>query len=492
MNQLADLFYKHFQQRPATETLITGSGSSRQYYRLCSNDHTAIGTIGTSLEENNAFLYATRHFRECHLPVPQIYEASEDHLAYLQEDIGKLSLYDAIKNGREHHGNYSESEQALLANAIRLLPRFQITGATHFDTSYCYPSPRMDAESVMFDLNYFKYCYLKLQPDLDFNEHRLQEDFIMLSNDIDALSRDANTLILRDFQARNIMLKPKENTNGHTQQAYDLFFIDYQGCRIGPAEYDVASFLWQASAHYPQSLREQLLKEYIQAYTGLMPTPEEQIRRRVEKMVLFRTIQVLGAYGFRGLIQKKDYFIRTIPAAKDNLMNILNKGAADSYPYLKDILYKVATPNIAPKTPANNLTVTVYSFSYKKGIPADESGNGGGYVFDCRSTHNPGRYNEYKQLTGLDKPVIKFLEDDGEITEFLKHIFPLVDHHVERFIERGFTHLMISFGCTGGQHRSVYSAQHTAEHLRARFPKIKIHLIHREQRIDTWINRTEK
>lgn len=536
MNNLADLFYKHFGKTPKVEPLNTGSGSSRSYFRLTDEDsHTAIGTIGTSREENDAFLYATRHFLDQQLPVPQVYAVSDDHMAYLQEDLGSLSLYQAIKSGREsgennseHSGNYSADQQALLCRTIRLLPQFQIRGGKDFDTSYCYPSARMDAESVMFDLNYFKYCFLKLQSDIDFNEHLLQADFCRLSNDIDALSAHSQTLILRDFQARNVMLKPIHATEGgddDVRSLYAPYFIDYQGCRLGPAEYDVASFLWQASAHYPNALRSKLTDEYIQACTALLPTPASEIRRRLRLMVLFRTMQVLGAYGFRGLIQGKEYFIRSIPAAKANLKEIIASGGADNYPCLKEILYNIAkaqAPSANTKTtpakeqaPAANtktmpakelapltnaacapaaiagtprwaLTVTIYSFSYKKGLPQDPSGNGGGYVFDCRSTHNPGKYDEYKPLTGLDKPVIEFLEKDGEITRFLAHVFPLVDHHVERFLERGFSHMMVCFGCTGGRHRSVYSAQHLARHLRARFPNILIHLIHREQGIDTW------
>ncbi len=133
---------------------------------------------------------------------------------------------------------------------------------------------------------------------------------------------------------------------------------------------------------------------------------------------------------------------------------------------------------------ATALVVRVFSFSYKKGIPADESGNGGGYVFDCRSTHNPGRYEPYKLLTGLDQPVIDFLEQDGEILTFLEHVYALADTHVVRYIERGFTSLMFSFGCTGGQHRSVYSAQHLAEHLHEKFG-VEVQLVHREQQIST-------
>ncbi len=501
MTQLTNLFYNHFGHKPEIEALNTGSGSSRNYFRLTDGEHTAIGTVGTSREENDAFLYATHHFHNRQLPVPQIYEVSDDHMTYLQEDLGNTSLYQAIKQGRENGGDYSSQEQELLSEAIRLLPQFQINGATGFDTANCYPTPRMDAESVMFDLNYFKYCFLKLLPDLDFNEHHLQEDFGQLSNDIDALSNTGKSLILRDFQARNIMIKQSFGNRSeieNNKDPYKLYFIDYQGCRIGPPEYDVASFLWQASAHYPQILREKLIEDYIEARTALLPTSKDEIRNRLNLMVLFRTMQVLGAYGFRGLIQKKEYFVRSIPPAIDNLKEILAAGAADNYHYLKEILYGVIKSNATPmsskptaaaipNTSRGELTVTVYSFSYKKGIPKDESGNGGGYVFDCRSTHNPGRYEQYKKMTGLDQPVIKFLEDDGEITKFLDHVYALIEHHTERYISRGFTNLMVSFGCTGGQHRSVYSAQHLAEHLHARFPHIRIHLIHREQDIDTWL-----
>lgn len=130
----------------------------------------------------------------------------------------------------------------------------------------------------------------------------------------------------------------------------------------------------------------------------------------------------------------------------------------------------------------STLEITIYSFSYRKDLPKDPSGNGGGYVFDCRAIHNPGRYDEYKPLTGLDKPVIDFLEKDGEITGFLGHIYPLADQHIMRYQERGFSYLMFSFGCTGGQHRSVYAAQHLADYIAEKY-KVKVILHHREQNI---------
>ena len=339
--------------------------------------------------------------------------------------------------------------------------------------------------TVHFDLNYFKYCYLKLLPDLDFNELTLQKDFNSLCSDILSLiSSSEPTVILRDFQARNIMLVD--------QQPY---FIDYQGCRLGPAEYDLASFLWQSSAHYSPELREALIDTYIQSANQLRPTDGATVRQRLKLMVLFRLLQVLGAYGFRGLYERKAYFLNSIPPALNNLRQLLATGIATRYPYLEQLLNNISNPPVSKHTSTSTpgpskvspLTVTIHSFSYRKGIPDDPSGNGGGYVFDCRSTHNPGRYEPYKQLTGLDREVIDFLEYDGEIVDFLSHIYPLADHHVERYVKRGFTSLMFSFGCTGGQHRSVYCAQHLAEHLRKHFPQITIHLVHREQGIDKFL-----
>ena len=489
MNRLKALYIQLYGSEP-TVTPITGSGSPRQYYRLADGQHTAIGTIGTSHEENHAFIGLTKHFESKGLPVPHILGVSPDGMAYIQSDLGNTSLYDAVSNGR-NSGKYSAEEQQLLHKAITMLPRFQILGARDLDTSLCYPTATMDSMSIMFDLNYFKYCFLKLRPEIEFNEIALQHDMEHLCADIANLTSTAikePTLMLRDFQARNIMLNSQWPTvNGQL----NMSLIDYQGCRLGPAEYDLASFLWQASAHYGAALRETLIDTYIQAASDIRPTDSVTLRQRLRLMVFFRLMQVLGAYGYRGMHQRKAHFLNSIPAALNNLRDTLTTGIAEPYPYLQDLLQQITKPEDKHQ-PVNSstcqLVVTIYSFSYKRGIPDDTSGNGGGYVFDCRSTHNPGRYEQYKCFTGLDQPVIKFLEDDGEILTFLSHIYPLAEHHVERYISRGFTHLMFSFGCTGGQHRSVYCAQHLAEHLHTRYPQIRIRLIHRERGINCEMN----
>ena len=458
-----------------------------------------IGVGGTSREENEAFVGLARHFASKQLPVPHILAVSADSMCYLQTDLGHRSLYDALAEGRKRGGAYSEKEKELLRRTIEALPRIQYKGAEGLDFGCCYPLPEMDAQAVAFDLNYFKYCFLK-PSGLDFHEGRLEEDFRAMAADL-AVRPSENTFLYRDFQARNVMLDDEGRP----------YFIDFQGGRKGAAEYDVASFLWQASAHYSLALRQELVDAYLKASRPYRRISDEAFQSRLKRFVLFRTLQVLGAYGFRGYFERKPYFLDSIPPAIANLRCLLENDEVCPYPYLHALLKElVALPRLAESmempSPGEEknygkavdeckatreigkspLVVRVFSFSYRKGIPEDESGNGGGYVFDCRATHNPGRYEQYKTLTGLDESVIRFLEEDGEILRFLESVYHLADTHVERYMERGFTDLMFAFGCTGGQHRSVYSAQHLALHLHEKYG-IEVRLEHREQGIrETW------
>ncbi len=503
MHQLLKLYKQWSGQEPAQTEQLPVAGSNRVYYRLTAPDGTTVvGVIGTSRDENHAFVYLCRHFTKRQLPVPQLLAVSDDELRYLQTDLGSVSLFDAIRGGREAGGRYTLKEQELLKRTIRELPNIQMRGARELDFSNCYPQAEFDVDSVLFDLNYFKYCFLKAT-ELDFHELKLEADFRLLAKDLTAEKCEA--FLYRDFQARNVMLDSKGNP----------YFIDFQGGRRGPYYYDLASFLWQASAKYPYKLRRELVYEYYNALKQFteVPTPHHFVAR-LSLFVLFRILQVLGAYGFRGYFERKQHFISSIPPAIQNLRELL--AVSDfPYPYLMSLLrrltelpqfqqieatasradgYKTTDKNPYKPHPQDGpatfskydaqgpLVVKVFSFSYRKGIPEDESGNGGGYVFDCRSTHNPGRYEPYKQLTGLDEPVIRFLEDDGEILTFLDSVYKLADAHVRRYIQRGFTSLMFSFGCTGGQHRSVYSAQHLAEHIHRKFG-IEVRICHREQQI---------
>lgn len=485
---------------------MKGAGSNRAYYRLMDKaGRSVVGVVGTSREENHAFIYLAQHFAQRQLPVPKVLAASSDEMRYLQTDLGPTLLFDAIRGGREAGGRYNLKEVELLKRTIRELPNIQIRGARGLDFSHCYPQPEFDQDSVLFDLNYFKYCFLKAT-ELDFHEIKLEANFRMFAKDLTEEPMEA--FLYRDFQARNVVLDVEGNP----------YFIDFQGGRKGPFYYDLASFLWQASAKYSFKLRRELIFEYYQSLKQYTEVPSTRhFAHRLALFVLFRTLQVLGAYGFRGYFEQKRHFIDSIPGAIQNLRDLL---ALDRsmfpYPYMMSLLQRLvelpqftrieetaknradglrtavddvfkANPLDGPATFSKYdgkgpLVVRVFSFSYKKGIPDDESGNGGGYVFDCRSTHNPGRYEPYKKLTGLDEPVIRFLEDDGEILDFLKPVYQLADHHVERYMQRGFTSLMFSFGCTGGQHRSVYSAQHLAEHIHEKYG-VEVRITHREQNI---------
>lgn len=510
MEKLLALYKKWSGAEPATTEKLPEAGSNRSYYRFRAADGSSvIGCIGTSRDENHAFIYLARHFTKRQLPVPKVLATTDDELRYLQTDLGATSLFEAIRGGREAGGRYTLKEQELLRQVIRQLPNIQIRGARELDFTQCYPQPEFDMDSVLFDLNYFKYCFLKAT-ELDFHELKLEADFRLLAKDLTAERQEA--FLYRDFQARNIMLVP--SADGQTSSPY---FIDFQGGRRGPFYYDLASFLWQASARYSHKLRRELVYEYYNALKQFteVPSPHRFVER-LSLFVLFRQLQVLGAYGFRGYFERKKHFIESIPPAMQNLRELLAERSFH-YPYLTELLrrltelpqfqqlavtasrsdgYKITEVNPYKPHPQDGpatfskydaqgpLVVKVYSFSYRKGIPEDESGNGGGYVFDCRSTHNPGRYEPYKKLTGLDEPVIRFLEDDGEILTFLDSVYKLADAHVRRYIQRGFTSLMFSFGCTGGQHRSVYSAQHLAEHLHNKFG-VEVRICHREQNITT-------
>ena len=457
---------------------ISQQGSNRHYYReVDAQGKTYIRVEGTNKEENSAFIYLSQHFASKGLPVPHVYEVSEEGMTYTQEDLGDLLLFDAIRHGRET-GEFSVEEKDLLARTLRALAHIQIKGAVDLDWSYCFPVPAMDERAIRWDLNYFKYCFLK-GTKIEFSEPLLEDEFDRLTAVI--LAQPADSFLYRDCQSRNVMIKDGQP-----------FFIDFQGGRRGPTQYDVASFLWQAKANIPATLREELIELYLNELQSLLPSLDKQAwKDALPHFVLFRTLQVLGAYGYRGFFERKQHFIQSIPNALRNLREVL-ECLRDDYPYLCTVAAQLASTLLSDTTAdetsqnmptPNTLTVTVYSFSFKKGLPVDESGNGGGYIFDCRSTHNPGKYEQYKQLTGLDQPVIDFLEQDGEITTFLQSVDKLIDHHVERFLERGFNHLQVCFGCTGGQHRSVYSAEYTAKRLHAKYG-VRVHLIHRERGID--------
>ncbi|MDE6097929.1 MAG: phosphotransferase [Muribaculaceae bacterium] len=468
ISALKELYTSYAGEQPAEITELPSSGSNRRYFRLCSRNRTIIGVLGTCKEENEAFIYLDRHFHGQGLPVPEVLAISDDGMAYLQEDLGDTLLFNAIEKGRKTR-SFSVEERDMLAQTISLLPDFQFAGARGLDFKKCYPAVEFDRRSILWDLNYFKYCFLKAT-GLEFDEARLEDDFSAMCDVL--LKSSSDTFMYRDFQSRNVMMH-----NGHP------WMIDFQGGRKGPFYYDVAAFLWQAKANLPQSLRHELIKVYMASLSKYIPVDEAEFLSTLRHFVLFRTLQVLGAYGFRGYFEKKPHFMQSVPFAIANLRALLDK-PYEEYPYLSEVLTRlVDMKQFTDELQKHALTVKVLSFAYKKGIPNDVSGNGGGYVFDCRAVNNPGKYERYKPFTGLDRPVIEFLEDDGEILTFLDHCYALVDASVARYKERGFTNLMVSFGCTGGQHRSVYCAQKMAEHIN-KIHNVKVELVHREQDIE--------
>lgn len=484
MDRLESLFEKRYGVRPTAVYPMTGSASARKYFKMVAGEQECMGVIGTDADENRTFIYLADHFKAQGINVPQVYDVSDDHIAYIQENLGDDVLFDMFVKARRT-GVGLESAEDMLCVAMSMLPKLQFEGARGLDFMRCHPLQEFDARSAMFDLNYFKYCFLKAA-GIEFHEALLQEDFERFAEDLascglpvsDASQADVSTFLYRDFQARNVMVRSGQP-----------YFIDFQSGRRGPIYYDVSSFIWHPRAGYEPSFQERMLETYLTSLSKYIDVDREVFMKNVRMFRLFRYLQILGAYGFRGWTEHKANFVVAIPAAVMAVKELL-KEPFERYPYLVKVLEDmVAMPEFLPKEAGKGqLTVKVYSFSFKNGVPYDSSGNGGGYVFDCRSIHNPGRYEPYKKLTGRDEPVIRFLEEDGEVFGFLEHVYGVVDPHVETYERRGFTDLMVSFGCTGGQHRSVYCAEHLAAHLAEKYPSVTVHLIHREQRISQMFN----
>ena len=466
MEKLQQLFHQYTGREAEVCRQLTPAGSPRRYYRLSAGDNSLIGAIGTSPDENEAFIAIACQMRSQGLPAPEIYAIDDDRMRYLQEDLGDTSLFELLMEANRR-GAYSDTDIELLRSVMRLLPDVQWKTAEGFDFTKCHPSPELNHRGIQWDLHYFKYCFLKAI-GLEFDEERLEDDFDHLADII--LQDSDGCFMYRDFQSRNVMVRDGKPC-----------LIDFQGGRRGPVEYDLVSFLWQARAGFSPALRRELIAEYLHSASRYRSFDEESFYQRLQYFVLFRTLQVLGAYGYRGYYERKTHFVQSIPMAIDNLRNLLAENTFADMPYLSAMLREMTTlPLFAPYVEDTELTVRITSFSYRKGIPEDPSGNGGGFVFDCRAIHNPGRYDEYKQLTGRDEPVITFLDKEEPMQEFLTHVYGIVDYSVEKYLARGFKNLMVNFGCTGGQHRSVYSAEHLASHLSEKYG-VRIILEHREQ-----------
>lgn len=463
------LFISVFGTPPSGSEPIAGAGSSRRYTRLHHPDgRTVIACEGDDRKENEAFIYLSEALAKSGIRVPDILAVSDSVRCYLQEDFGDTSLYQALM---PHIGTGSTDPERLLAEAVTTLPHIQIAAASNIDFSRCHPDAEMDARMVRWDLNYFKYNFLKVA-GTTFDERLLEDDFDRLTLRV----TDPALLcgfMYRDFQSRNIMVLPDRT----------LGFIDFQSGRRGPVHYDLASLLWQIRLKLPEEDRIRLTDLYLSELHTLVPSVNPDLfRQQLVDFVLIRTLQVMGAYGFRGLIQHKSLFLEPLADATAQLSELMETGALDHYPELKRVCSCIIKENKFFCSAASGLTVSVSSFSFRKGYPDDFSGNGGGFVFDCRGMHNPGRYEEYKPLTGRDRPVREFLAERGEVQPFLQAVRQLMAPTVECYLRRGFTHLSVAFGCTGGRHRSVYCAEQIARWLSENYD-LTVELTHREQGI---------
>ena len=448
---------------PLSIVRLTGDGSNRVYYRVFSDAGSVVGAVGTSVEENRAFVALADAFLKSGVSAPRVLAVSDDCRCYLQEDLGDVSLYASLQGARDA-SCFGETDTALLCRTIAQLPHIQFRVPQHFDFSLCYPVSEFNERTVMWDLNYFKYCFLK-GVGVEFNEGLLEDEFDRMATLL--LSDNDNVFLYRDFQSRNVMLKDGAPC-----------FIDFQGGRRGPIYYDVASFVGQARAKYTPEAVGAMLGAYLDALSEYKSVDRARFGQMLVLFRIFRLLQNLGTYGYRGLFERKKAFVESIPAALSQLSQMLAE--VDMFPYLRGIVTEVSRLPMFVREERKGLTVDVMSFSYKRGIPDDHSGNGGGFVFDCRAIHNPGRYEPYKKLTGMDEPVIKFLETESNVADFLENAYAMVDNMVDTYLERGFTHIQVCCGCTGGQHRSVYCAEHIARHVADKFG-VRVVVTHKMQ-----------
>lgn len=458
MDVLTKLFEQHFHVAPQDATPVQGQlgGSGRAILRLTGGGHSAIGIVNPVREENVAFLEFSRHFRRHGLPVPEIYAEDLDQGAYLEEDLGSLTLFEFLTRNRPGD-TISPAVVEAYRKVVAALPRFQVEAGRDLNYKVCYPRASFDRQSIAWDLNYFKYYFLRLA-GIPFNEQALEDDFGRLTRFL--LSTEHDTFLYRDFQSRNVMLRDGEP-----------WFLDYQGGRRGALHYDIASLLFDGKADLPPELRQQLLDYYLDALSQHIPVDRDAFLHHYYAYVYVRILQALGAYGFRGFYERKVHFLQSVPYALKNLRWLAHHVELPvALPTLMEALQNMlASEKLqSPATSAPELTVRIFSFSFHREMPPDGSGNGGGFVFDARCLPNPGREERFRQLTGKDSSVIDFLNREESVHRFLAGAESLVDASVSAYQQRGFKHLMVSFGCTGGQHRSVFLAEQLARHLRSR------------------------
>jgi aminoglycoside/choline kinase family phosphotransferase len=457
MNILNRLFEERFHSPVTHVHPLQGQlgGSGRQITRLSNEKNTAIGIVYGVREENIAFLDFSKHFRKHGLPVPEIFGEDLDHGVYLEEDLGNTTLYEFLSKNRKA-ATIAAAVVEAYRKVVAILPRFQVEAGRDVNYEACYPIGSFDRQSVAWDLNYFKYYFLRLA-GVPFNEQALEDDFGRLTDFL--MTADRQYFLYRDFQSRNIVLRDGQP-----------FFVDYQGGRKGALQYDIASLLFDAKADLPPELRQELLDHYLDVLSGYIKVDRDTFMKHYYAYVYVRILQALGAYGFRGFYERKQHFLQSVPFAMKNLRWLLHHVTLPiELPTLMAAFQSMLASEklLGLAGQAEPLTLRIFSFSFHQRAPKDETGHGGGFVFDGRSLPNPGREERFKALTGKDTPVIEYLNQQESVHQFLASVMSLVDASVASYRERGFKNLMVSFGCTGGQHRSVYLAEQLAKHFRA-------------------------
>jgi aminoglycoside/choline kinase family phosphotransferase len=466
---LRQLYVQQFGATPAVVAL-PGGGSNRRFYRLAAaGAPSVIGIDSPDVDENRAFFSFTRTFRRLDLPVPEVFRVAPDQRAWIEQDLGDTTLYEALLwERRQDAGAFPERLDGVFRRALEHLLRFQIEGGLEIDFGAAYPRAAFDAQAIQWDLSSFKYHFLQLA-HVPFHEGRLEQDFACLAEHL--LDDDTDHFQYRDFQARNIMLVEGEP-----------WFIDYQGGRRGALHYDVASLLYSPKLGLSDERRAAWLDHYLDGLEAAASVDRDAFRQRFRAYVLVRILQAMGAYGYRGFYERKQHFLRSVAPAIANLEGLLDGGfVAVELPELRSVIERICqTPALRESldAPELGLVLHVSSFSYKRGYPRDRGGHGGGFVFDCRALPNPGREAAYRGLSGLDAPVADYLREAEGVDAFLQHALDLVGRQLETYLARGFSSLSVGFGCTGGQHRSVYLAERLAEHVRARFPAVTLDCRH--------------
>jgi aminoglycoside/choline kinase family phosphotransferase len=463
--------YSNWSNKRATSIIpLPESGSYRRYFRISGGDKTVMGVFNSDNRENNAFIYLNRHLLKTGNRVPEIFCEDLEKNIYLEQDLGDTTLLDYLEQTRESCDR-NEKILDIYRRVIGAMPGLQVTAAKGIDYSVCYPRSEFDVQSMMWDMNYFKYCLLK-PLKIDFYEQDLEDDFRKIVEWL--VEADRNSFMFRDFQSRNIMICENE-----------LYFIDFQGGRKGPLQYDLASLLYEAKTHLPEEIRLAMLNFYLDLFEHNFPWfNREKFLLYYYGFVYLRLMQAMGAYGFRGYIERKPLFLQSLPHAVRTLAWLMeNKPIPLNLVALPHVFEKlVGMPKIREyDIKHETFTVTICSFAFKNGAPPDTSGNGGGFVFDCRYLINPGRLDEYKELDGRDEPVKRFLEKEPGVIDFLAHTKHLVEKALDVYINRGFNSLMVSYGCTGGQHRSVFLAESLAAGLKNKY---LVHIVVSHQELE--------